>query len=114
MALALGVGVGVAACLLLVMLDFDLMMVLAFAFGLGVGVGVGRTVRASFTLTALGPFVLEVGVGVGETAARSEVLLFDDLTELAAFKMARPPSVANTAETKTRASIFFIVKLLLR
>jgi hypothetical protein len=92
----LGVGVGVVV------------------FALGVGVGVGRTVRASFTLTALTPFALEVGVGVGETAARSDVLLFDDLTELAAVKMARPPSVASTAENKTRASNFFMVKLLLR
>src|SRR5438477_11716072 len=108
MALALGVGVGVAACLLLVMLDFDLMMVLAFAFGLGVGVGVGRPVRARFTLTALGPVVLDVGVGGGETAARSEVLLFDDLTELAAFKMAWPPSVSTPADTMTSASTFFI------
>jgi hypothetical protein len=85
-------------------------------FALGVGVGLGRTVRASFTLTALGPFVLEVevGVGVGVVAAvRNDApLLFDDLTVVAA--VARPPSVASTATPKMKASNFFMVKLLLR
>ena len=77
-AFALGVGVAAARNVLL-------FVVLMVVFALGVGVGVGRTVRASFTLTALRPFALEVGVGVLAAVRLFVIFAFDLGMVVAAF-----------------------------